>query len=725
MPTRKVRQSWRELFEGPPYERAVRTEFARSVIGWMLVPLWILAGVATFAAAMAIGRTEPVRLMPAYLLFPGLLYVMYLRRQQRWLRAAAALSVVVLASISSAALVNTVHAPAFQGGFVVLALVISLFGTRWALVVAATLMGVGIVAFCFEHAGIIALPAHPPSMTRMVLFATNLLMSLLILGGMQRLLTDARLEATRKHREVEAARAAEAASESAFHAVFDQASVGLVLLTPEGEIAQLNQHSAELLGAEADSLIGKTLNEAPVWNEEQRALLAAATHAAADGQACDRELTVAGARGEERVFQMHVSPFHAADGGKVRVIVEIVEVSDLVRTRTLLAQAQRLEALGKLSGGVAHDINNMLAAIQGACELLSIQDDRDPLRIESREIIRAAVTRASSLTKQLLAFGRRDRFESVQVDVNRLVSEMGQLFERTLPKNLSFQIIPCSETALVHGDLAALENAVLNLALNARDAMPEGGTLTIRVLTDDLDAPAAAEFKSELEAGPVVSIRVSDTGSGMSEAVRERMFEPFFTTKPPGHGTGLGLPAVHGTVRNHRGGIAVHSHEGAGTIVELVFPRTATSRADEPILDDHPSVDSMRAHVLLADDEPLVREALAALLNDAGCTVQTVASGDALIETLLGGATVDVIMTDLMMPGLSGTSLVRTLEATRPGCPLLIVTGFTGDDVSAALTGISSHRLLRKPFSRRELIGALYELLPATGAMRPRHAHSA
>jgi CheY-like chemotaxis protein len=198
----------------------------------------------------------------------------------------------------------------------------------------------------------------------------------------------------------------------------------------------------------------------------------------------------------------------------------------------------------------------------------------------------------------------------------------------------------------------------------------------------------------------------------MSDAVRERLFEPFFTTKPVGKGTGLGLAAVHGTVLNHRGTIKVNTVDGIGTTFELSFPATAPPAVAIRPVEGRGGLTHLHARVLLADDESLVRDALTAMLEATGCEVLAVNNGEALIEALATGAQPDVIVTDLVMPGLSGTGLVHALEATRPGCPLLLITGYTGEDVSSALSGRSSHRLLRKPFGRTDLVKALQELLP-------------
>ena len=489
----------------------------------------------------------------------------------------------------------------------------------------------------------------------------------------------------------------------------------MVLLTAGGEIAQLNQRAADWLGQSGERLIGLPLSAAALWSGEQRQLLAAAVAAAAGGKSTQHEVTVQGELGSQRVYQLRLSPFHDRKGALSHVLAEVVEITDLIATRTLLAQARRLEALGKLSGGVAHDINNMLAAIVGGSELVRAGQRRgETQRVGAGlEIIDSSVQRAGALIKQLLAFGRQDRFESVDLDMNQLVLDMGKLFERTLSKRIAIQITPCAHSVYVRGDAAALENALLNLALNAQDAMPNGGTLSIKVDTRELDAISCARLDPGLTPGPLVIVRVSDTGSGMSASVRERLFEPFFTTKPLGQGTGLGLSAVHGTLRNHRGTIVVHTQEGVGSSFELILPALAPKEnALRPSHEAPSNGPQLMARVLLADDEPLVRTTLTTMLTSAGCEVQAVDHGEALLDALAAGASPDVIVTDLVMPGLSGVKLVQTLEATCPGCPLLLITGYTGEDLSEVMAGRSRHQLLRKPFVQSELIAAIAQLLP-------------
>jgi signal transduction histidine kinase/CheY-like chemotaxis protein len=417
---------------------------------------------------------------------------------------------------------------------------------------------------------------------------------------------------------------------------------------------------------------------------------------------------------DKRVYQLRLSPFFNRSGELGHVLAELSDLTDLIATRTLLAEARRLEALGKLSGGLAHDINNMLAAIGGGSELAREgQQAHDEEDVRSGlDVIDASVARASALIRKLLAFGSQDRMSSVDIELNRMVRDMALLFARTLHRRVNVRIHTSDEPVWVRGDLAALENVLLNLALNAQDAMPEGGSLSFEVSSRVLEPAECAEIKQDIAPGQVAAIRVSDTGSGMSPEVRERIFEPFFTTKPPGQGTGLGLSAVHGSLRNHHGAIVVRSREGYGSTFELLFPRVSggESEHDAPT---HSLVapKTLHATVLLAEDEPLVRSIIMKMLTRAGCEVHAVEDGQSLLRELAGGYKPDVIMTDVMMPGLSGSRLLTALEVVNPGIPLLLMTGYTGEDISELLSDRCRYRLLRKPFVQAQLMSAMEELL--------------
>lgn len=681
---------------------------------WTLSPLWFALIASTLTMLLTARVQEPTRYVPVGVMVCSLLYVHTLVARRRWIGAAAGLCVAVYLAICAGVVLNGVHAPVYAAGYVLLALVIPLFGMRWGLVTAAGLVAPGMVWLALDRAGIALEVALPAPVTRVGLYVIYMLVGLVMHGAIARLLSEALGAAASRQREVDHARAAEAATELAFHAVFDQASTAMLLLTASGTIAQLNARAAEWLGARERGLVGQPLSAAPLWNDTHRQQLTEAVNAAAKGLASQHEVSIQGELGAQRVYQVRLSPFYDRAGALGHVLVEMIELSDLIATRALLAQARRLEALGKLSGGVAHDINNMLTAISAGSELVRAgQRMNEMQRVRSGlDAIEGSVQRAAELIRQLLAFGRQDRFETTDIDVNLLVLDASRLFERTLHKSITLAISVCDRPLFVRGDAAALENVLLNLALNAQDAMPGGGTLTIQVEARTLDTSGSKQRGCAIAPGAIAVIRVTDTGVGMSDAVRERIFEPFFTTKPLGRGSGLGLSAVHGTMRNHHGAVDVRSQEGVGSSFELLLPVTEVERVPTQSRTEELAPKRIHARVLLADDEPLIRNTLTAILTGAGCEVQIARDGEMLLEALAAGAKPDVVITDLIMPGLSGLRLVQTLEATYPRCPLILMTGYIGEDISAALSPRVHRRLLRKPFSRIELLNTLHEILP-------------
>jgi PAS domain S-box-containing protein len=704
------------LWGGPPLSRDVRSAIAEQAVRWVLVPALLVGAFAALMVFATVGLSEPTRFVPLLVFAAPCLWIYRLKRARRWLAAAAVLSGAVTLTVVTAVLLNSVHAPAYWLGLMVLSLIVPLFGMRWGIATALLLLAAGACWLALDAAELTTGVRYAAATTTYGLYAGFLLIALCLLSGPHLLVADALNEAQRKRKEAEAARIAEAASELAFHAVFDQASVAMVLLTSKGTVAQLNHRALSLLGSSGHPLVGRELSTAPLWTEPQRRLLADAVERAAAGKRSQQELTLPSNDSGQHVFHLTVSPYHTAQGTVEHVIAELVDVTDLIDTRSMLASARRLEALGKLSGGVAHDINNMLGAILSGSELVLLGLKRgDTVKVaENAALIQASVLRAASLTKQLLAFGRKDRWNSERLDVNRLVGEMVLLLGRTLHKNIDVVVLPADLGCCVRADAAALEHALLNLALNAQDSMPDGGTLTIRCSRTIVDDTAAAALSDQFAPGPAVVVTVADRGSGMTDEVRERMFEPFFTTKALGKGSGLGLAAVHGTIRSHGGAIAVSTCVGVGTSVDLYLPALEPQLSE---LQNQPSsaltisFAPLRARVLLADDETFVRNATAAMLESLGCEVQSVGDGSALIDALAEGANPDLIVSDLAMPGLGGARLVQTLEAIRPTGPLILITGFSGDDVSKTCPPRSNRRLLRKPFMRAELQQTVHDLL--------------
>ena len=376
----------------------------------------------------------------------------------------------------------------------------------------------------------------------------------------------------------------------------------------------------------------------------------------------------------------------------------IAQHAERERAEDRLRQSQKMEAVGRLTGGIAHDFNNMLSAIVGNLELLRgrVSDER-AIRLIGNAMM--ASERGAKLTGQLLAFSRMQRLDLMPVDVGRLLDGLRDLLERALGPAITLDIVADPATGAAMADAEQLELALLNLANNARDAMPEGGAVTMTVAGEA--HPAGME-----DAGPYVVITIRDTGAGMPPEVRDRAFEPFYTTKGIGKGVGLGLSQVYGIARQSGGMVQIDSAPGAGTTVRLLLTRAPP----EPIgdLPRERRTSSRRASVLVVDDDPDVRRSLVEILDVLGYAVTEAAHGPAGLEELERGQP-DLMIVDFAMPGMNGAAVAREALRRRPGLPIVFATGYADTD---ALDGaLRDLPLLRKPFRMAELASAVADAL--------------
>jgi PAS domain S-box-containing protein len=397
----------------------------------------------------------------------------------------------------------------------------------------------------------------------------------------------------------------------------------------------------------------------------------------------------------------------------------------LEQARTALFQSQKMEALGKLTGGVAHDFNNVLQVLRGNLELLGARHDDDGWSRERIGRAIEAVERGSKLASQLLAFGRRQALLPVVSHLGDVIRGMEDLLRRALGERVRIEMREVHQTGdagelwNVLVDTHQLENVVLNLAINSRDAMPTGGLLTIELANVVLDAqmvPAA-----EVEPGEYVKLTIADTGTGMSADVAERAFDPFFTTKPEGQGTGLGLSMAYGFVRQSGGHIALASTPGAGTTVTIYLPRsTAAATPQVPVRAIADSADGLRGHetVLVVEDDRRVQLTAVDMLSQLGYSVLTANDAMEALTVLRSGAKVDLLFTDVVMPGsLLSPEMARQAAAMRPGLKVLFTSGHTRDTAGLAGQVRRGVDLLQKPYSRIQLARRMREVLDgATGA---------
>jgi signal transduction histidine kinase len=420
------------------------------------------------------------------------------------------------------------------------------------------------------------------------------------------------------------------------------------------------------------------------------------------------EETVPGPEGSHVILSTK-SPYFDAEGrlaGIIGVSRDITErnraESEKERLRLQLAQAQKMESIGRLAGGVAHDFNNLLTVINGYSQLLlGGLKAGGPLRNGLEEIYKAG-NRAAGLTRQLLAFSRKQILQPRVLDLDRVVGEMRPMLARLMGEDVEVCVKLQAEGARICADPHQLEQALMNLAVNSRDAMPRGGKFTIETGLVEW-GESDTQLRLGAHAGPYVLLAASDTGGGMTEETRGRIFEPFFTTKEAGKGTGLGLSTIHGIVEQSGGYVEVASELGRGATFKIYLPRVQAAEA-EPAKPEAVPVMGSKETVLVVEDQPEVRGYAAAALRAYGYQVMEAASGDeALLVWERESERIALILTDVVMPGLSGRELADRLKQLRPGIKVLFMSGYTDDTVVHHGVERRDAEFIQKPFSPEEL----------------------
>jgi signal transduction histidine kinase len=382
------------------------------------------------------------------------------------------------------------------------------------------------------------------------------------------------------------------------------------------------------------------------------------------------------------------------------------------RAEELLRQAQKMEAVGQLTGGVAHDFNNLLTIIQGGLEMIERQVavlDASPVAsriVRGKDMALEGVRRAARLTERLLAFARQQPLEPKAVDANRLVNGICELLRRMVGETIAFETVLAAGLWVTQADLNQLENAILNLVVNARDAMPNGGQVTIETANSHLDDAYVRKLSEPVKAGQYVMISVSDNGIGMNRAILERAFEPFFTTKGVGKGTGLGLSQVYGFVRQSSGHLAIYSEVGEGTSVKIYLPRHH-GEADAAEKSGSPSdgVKSLGAEtILVVEDDEALRLYTVEILSDLGYSVLAAPNGATALEIIGRGHDIDLLFTDIVMPGgMNGRQLSEQATKLLPNLKVLYTTGYTANAIIHHGRLDADVELISKPYTYEAL----------------------
>jgi two-component system cell cycle sensor histidine kinase/response regulator CckA len=498
------------------------------------------------------------------------------------------------------------------------------------------------------------------------------------------------------------------ASESRLTTIVESEPECVKLIDHEGTLLEMNPAGLEMIEAESlEDVAGMCIYDMIAGEDKQA--FTELNDKIFRGERGSLSFDLIGLKGGRRRIETHAAPFKDANGDVVAHLAIALDVTKRERLEGQLRQSQKLEAIGRLAGGVAHDFNNVLTVIANYAGFITDGlPPNDPIRDDAAEIIRAS-DRAASLVRQLLAFSRRDVVRPRVLDFNEVITDTERLLRRTIGDDIEITLKPMEESVYVLMDPEQFEQILLNLGLNARDAMPNGGTLTVASSLVDLDQQAIA-FLPDVAVGRYACVIVGDTGAGMDDDVKARVFEPFFTTKGRTEGTGLGLASVYGIVKQAGGHVGVESVSGSGSTFFVYLPVT-----DERPVEDLQTIVSRasvaRGRIALVEDEEPVRRLVSRILEHAGYDVLAFPSGAKLLDL---DERYDLLLTDVVMPGMSGVELANRLVQKHPGHKVLLMSGHAEEVVFPNQGMTANYSLLLKPFGKEELLTRVGELLPSS-----------
>jgi two-component system cell cycle sensor histidine kinase/response regulator CckA len=497
-------------------------------------------------------------------------------------------------------------------------------------------------------------------------------------------------------------------SEERYRGLVDHSPIPILVHTGD-EIVFLNPEAIRVIGGtNLEQFTGRSIWE--FLHKDERAIAEERVRAAQErgerGELIEHKLV----RLDGTVIQAEVTGTPIVFEGKPSIQVVFRDVSERRLLEEQLRHSQKMEGIGRLAGGIAHDFNNILQAILGYVDIALERTNPADERHDVLGRVRDGAKRAADLTGQLLVFSRRQLLEPTTLDVNQLLGGMMQMLRRLIRENIELEFLPGTGANTIHADPGQIEQTVLNLCLNARDAIVGGGRVLIATRKADLSYEFCREHPGA-RAGSFVVLSVSDSGSGMNAETRRRMFEPFFTTKEVGKGTGLGLATVYGIVKQHDGFIQVRSEPGAGTTFEVYLPAVT---APSPEVESEPDGEAHRSSetVLVAEDDEMVRELNRRILEEAGYRVLTAADGREAVDIFRSHAgEISLALLDVVMPKLGGLEVHNRIRAINPDVPVLFCSGYSPEAIHAQFIRDESVQVIRKPHSRHTLLDRVREAL--------------
>lgn len=504
-------------------------------------------------------------------------------------------------------------------------------------------------------------------------------------------------------------------SEEKYRDLVEYANSVILRMTPAGEITFFNEYAEKLLGFSREEVIGKNIvgTIVPAGQEEGTELAALAMgHAPDPEEHIHSESQISDKSGKSILISWANRPVYDSEGKLVEVLCVGQDITERRLLEQQVMQQQKLEGIGLLAGGIAHDFNNLLLPIFGYSEMIIERADQDDKVREYAGSVIIAADKAKNLIKQLLTFSRKQMLSTETHDLNEIVTSFMTILQRTIRENIEIVQHPCAAPCMIKGDRTQIEQILLNLAVNAQDAISGNGRIVIETGRVELDAEFCS-LHPGAHVGPYVVLSCSDSGCGMDEATLSHIFDPFYTTKPVGRGTGLGLSTVYGIINQHGGFIAVESHPGQGASFHIYLPAdTSGERQDEAQGADAGAVELTGSTILLVEDNQMVMQMIKELLERRGVTVFSAdRPEDALVIAQQNREGINLLVSDIVMPGMNGPELYDALLRVIPDLKVLFMSGYAESAVGHYENAYKNARYIKKPFSADEFVGRAKELL--------------